>query len=162
MTKVTIIRIRDYYFENFIYIDCILAPLLGVIVVCVVANLEIYHELNEWITSNYRELFFSIIGWSITLFGFVLASVSILVTAISPRLQKTLKYNQHLAKQIYTVHFSALKLLGLIILLALAGVFFPNPRKFLFFIILLALLVVFRLTWSIWILRKVIELSLPN
>lgn len=160
MIKEWMKRIRDFYSENFFKIDIFLAPVLGFLVVYVVVNLKIYEELHEWIASNYRELFFSIIGWSITLFGFVLASVSILVTAISPRLQKKFKHNPHLAKLVYDVHFSALKLLGVIILLAIAGILFSTPYVLLLIMISLTSLIVFRLTWSIWIMRKVIEVSI--
>ena len=117
-------------------------------------KLQFYYE-------NKKELGLLLINLAISLFGFVLTGITILITCMPEKLKTSLKNADNIFyKQIYGVFFSSLKILGIISIIALISIFTDTLKYLiLYFILACTILLALRLARSVWILKHIIIIA---
>lgn len=150
-------KCKDTYDRYFLSCDCIVGILLSI----GIFTYLVYTGKAQQYYGNKKEISVMIINMAISLFGFVLTGITILITCMPQKLRKALNTtNRMFYNQIYAVFFSALKLLICATIIAVISVFTNNDSPILFFLtILFAILVTFRIARSIWILKHVIKIA---
>lgn len=152
------------YKINFIKVNRLLGLAFTVFVIVVILiTYNGFEDIQLWLAEARKDLFTVIAGLSATLFGFILTNISILLVLPGSGLKKRLQYNQKLGKQIYDVNFSALFWLGFITAISVVGLIIKQCALVCMLLIFYSLIVsVLQMGWCLYILRKIILLSLRD
>lgn len=156
MTK-TVKKITDFYKQHFLIIDFLLGLFIPTLILFWLRGIIDYKSSLAWIHVNHIAVFGTIIGWVISLFGFTLAGLTILLTCMPSELKSILKSNKYIEMQLYRTFFDSLQLLGIIAILALIAMMLPKySDAFMMLIFALTGVVILRLQKSIWVLYRII------
>ena len=150
-------RWKSKYDRYFLSCDFI----IGVIFSTILFAFLVYYDKSQFYYENKKELALLLINLAISLFGFVLTGITILITCMPEKLKTALKNSDKLFySQIYGVLFSSLNLLGIITILAGISIFTDKFKSLILYLILTcAILLVLRLARSIWVLKHIIMIA---
>lgn len=135
--------------------------IVGVIVSAILFLFLVYSGKSQLYYENKKEIGLLLINLAISLFGFVLTGITILITCMPEKLKKALKdSNQIFYSQIYGVFFSSLIILGIITILAVISIFIYKFQFIVLYLMLNCTILLFlRLARSIWVLKHIITIA---
>lgn len=134
---------------------------IGVIFSTILFAFLVYSGKSQLYYENKKEVGLLLINLAISLFGFVLTGITILITCMPEKLKKALRDSDEIFySQIYGVFFSSLIILGIITILAGISIFIYKYQFIILYSILTcAILLVLRLARSIWVLKHIITIA---
>lgn len=118
----TVRIMSDLYKQHFLAIDFFVGLFVPILILYLLKRVSNYENLLIWFHINYIAVFGTIIGWVISLFGFVLAGLTILLTCMPSELKLLFKGKKNIEMQLYNTFFDTLKLLGFIAILSIIAI----------------------------------------
>lgn len=156
----------ERYERHFLFFDA-LTCFIAALSLCIwLHNTSFIHDIITLIYCYKYSFLFNLSTIYLSLFGFMLTGVTILLSNMPERLRRCINYkpNKALGLQIYNVFFSALTMLAAVPLIFLAAVLLPHKyfAICLFVCFALTIILISRICRALWILKLLVKISLAD
>ena len=156
----------EKYERHFLFFDALICFIVTSALCMWLRNSLFIHNIITLIYCDKYSFLFNLSTIYLSLFGFMLTGVTILLSNMPERLRHCINYktNKALGLQIYNVFFSALTMLAVIPLIFLAAVLLPHKyfASCLFICFALTIILISRICRALWILKLLVKISLAD
>jgi hypothetical protein len=147
-----------FYKRHFLVIELFLAVFATFIIFIIFSRVFTEDQIHCLILIADKQIYSIIALGAITLLGFIITGVSILITFTETEKLKLLKGSKQY-KTLFDIYFSTIKFLAITTILSVMGILIQDPTKskILFYLILLGVLIsAIRIWRCVWVLEQII------
>lgn len=153
--------IKNIYEKYMLIADIAIPSIIGILIIYagISTNLFIPTD-NDFLTLLICTIFPTIATIGVTLLGFIITGVSVLISFTESGKLLLLKRSPHY-RTLFNVYFYAIKFLALLSVVALCGIFAPKTFVIDFFYVLIVLVMIsiWQTYRCVWALERIISLS---
>lgn len=156
--------LTDKYYKHFLTYELIISLLISGLAIAIIQFIWSPEEVYKWMFFNKSQFYSLLATISGTLLGFIITGISVIMSlSESKKLEPATESTQF--KKIFLVYFSTIKFLAFTAIVSIIG-FLVNSNLInmclFYLLIILAIISVFRIYRSVWVLKKIVDIIIPN
>jgi hypothetical protein len=152
---------KSFYEKWMLVADIIIPIIVGILIIYVGNGISLFNSNDEdFIKLLIYTIFPTIATIGVTLLGFIITGVSVLISFTESGKLPLLKQSVHY-KTLFDVYFHAIKFLAILSIVSLCGIFAPKSFTIEFFYVLIVLVMIsiWQTYRCVWALEQIISLS---